>query len=91
MGHAFILAGISTSVPTGMVTCSVRLHERVVWCSHCFQKGRGKLWTHLSEGTLTKGQIDYILVRKKWRNSVKNTEPYNFFNSLRSDHRVKNY
>ena len=56
--------------------------------NHCFRKRRGKLWTHLSDGTLTKGQIDYILVRKKWRNSVKNTEVYNFFNSLGSDHRA---
>ena len=56
--------------------------------NHRFQKKPGKLWTFLSDGTLTKGQIDYILIRKKWRNSLKNTEAYNFFNSLGSDHRV---
>ena len=53
-----------------------------------FQKHRRKMWTHLSDGTLTKSQIDFILVRKKWRNSVKDTEAYNFFNSLGSDHRL---
>lgn len=56
--------------------------------NHRFRKKSGKMWTFLSDGTLTKGQIDYILIRKKWRNSLKNTEPYNFFSSLGSDHRV---
>ena len=39
--------------------------------NHRFQKPCSKMWTHLSDGTLSKSQIDYILVRKKWRNSVK--------------------
>ena len=56
--------------------------------NHRFQKKKGKLWTFLSDGTLSKGLIDYILIRKKWRNSLKNTEAYNFFNSIGSDHRV---
>ena len=53
-----------------------------------FQKHKRKMWTHLSDGTLTKSQIDFILIRKKWRNSVKDTEAYNYFNSLGSDHRL---
>ena len=56
--------------------------------NHRFQKRPSKLWTHLSDGTLSKSQIDYILVRKKWRNSVKDTVASNSFNSLGSDHRV---
>lgn len=56
--------------------------------NHRFRKKPGKLWTYLSDAMLTKSQIDYILVRKKWRNSLKNTEPYNFFSSLGSDHRA---
>ena len=56
--------------------------------NHRFQKRPGKLWTFMSDGTLSKGQIDYICIRKKWRNSLKNTEAYNFFSSLGSDHRV---
>ena len=56
--------------------------------NHRFQKPRSKMWTHLSDGTLSKSQIDYILVRKKWRNSVKNTVVSNSFNSLGSDHRL---
>ncbi len=53
-----------------------------------FRKKANKMWTHLSDGTLTKGQIDYILIRRKWKNSLKNTEAYNTFQSLGSDHRV---
>ena len=56
--------------------------------NHRFQKRPGKQWTHLSDGVLTRSQIDYVLVRKKWRSSIKNTEPCNSFNSLGSDHRA---
>lgn len=56
--------------------------------NHRFRKKAGKMWTFMSDGTLSKGLIDYIMIRKKWRNSLKNTEAYNFFNSLGSDHRV---
>ena len=53
-----------------------------------FRKKTNKMWTYLSDGTLSKGQIDYILIRRKWKNSLKNTEAYNTFQSLGSDHRV---
>ena len=56
--------------------------------NHRFQRRPGKRWTLQSDATLTKTQIDYILVRNKWKNSVKNTEPFNFFDSIGSDHRV---
>ena len=35
-----------------------------------------------------KSQIDYILVRRKWRNSVINCEAYSSFANVGSDHRV---
>ena len=35
-----------------------------------------------------KSQLDYILINKKWRNSIKNVEAYSFFASIGSDHRV---
>ena len=38
-----------------------------------FQKRKGKLWTYTSPGG-NQYQLDYILVRRKWRNSVKNAE-----------------
>ena len=36
----------------------------------------------------SKTQVDYILVNRKWKNSVKNCEAYNTFSSTGSDHRV---
>ena len=33
-------------------------------------------------------KIDYILVRRKWQNSVKYIEAYNTFSNIGSDHRV---
>ena len=53
-----------------------------------FQKRSGKLWTYLSDMNGSKSQIDYILVNRKWKNSVKNVEAYSSFSSIGSDHRV---
>ncbi|ELU17539.1 hypothetical protein CAPTEDRAFT_213183 [Capitella teleta] len=53
-----------------------------------FQKKRGKRWNFQDRCTGTKRQLDYILVRRKWRNSVPNAEPYSSFCSVGSDHRV---
>ena len=50
-----------------------------------FRKKRGKLWTWMSPH-MTKHQLDYILVRKKWRKSLRNCEPYYTFINLGSDH-----
>ena len=36
----------------------------------------------------SKSQIDYILINRKWKNSVKNVEAYSTFSSIGSDHRV---
>ena len=55
---------------------------------HRFCKWAGKLWTFLADTTRIKSQIDYFLVRKKWRNSDKNTEAYNSYTSIGSDHRL---
>ena len=53
-----------------------------------FKKKLGKLWTYISDMNGRKSQIDYILVNKKWRNSVHNNEAYNGFSSVGSHHRV---
>ena len=52
------------------------------------KKKRGKLWTYMSDMSGSKTQIDYILVNRKWRNSVHNVEAFNSFSSLGSDHRL---
>ena len=57
-------------------------------CNTRFQKRKGKLWTYLSDMNQSKSQIDFIICRRKWRNSVKNCEAYNSFDSIGSDHRV---
>ena len=53
-----------------------------------FEKRMEKRWTFQDRTTGTKRQLDYILVRRKWRNSVLNAEAYNTFESVGSDHRV---
>ena len=51
-------------------------------------KRPGKLWTYISDMSGIKTQIDYILVNRKWRNSVHNCEAYSCFSSMGSDHRL---
>ena len=53
-----------------------------------FQKKKGKLWTFKDRASDALRQLDYILVRRKWRNSVHNAEAYSSFNTVGSDHRV---
>ena len=53
-----------------------------------FNKRMGKRWTFCDRGTQTKRQLDYILVRRKWRNSILNAEAYNSLEALGSDHRL---
>ena len=64
------------------------LENDLVAANGNFQKKRGKLWTYMSEMSGTKTQIDYILVNKKWKNSIHNCEAYNTFASVGSDHRI---
>ena len=52
-----------------------------------FQKHKSRLWT-FSYPNGKKAQLDYILVNKKWQNSVKDCQAYNSFNVLQSDHRI---
>ena len=52
-----------------------------------FRKPQRKLWTFKYPDS-TKAQIDFILVRKKWRNSLHNAEAYNTSSTVGSDHRI---
>ena len=54
-----------------------------------FEKKKGKLWTFISDMNDSRSQIDYILINKKWKNSVHNVEAYNSFSSMGSDHRLE--
>ncbi|XP_061774103.1 craniofacial development protein 2-like [Nerophis ophidion] len=53
-----------------------------------FPKRTGKRWTFRDRASGTLRQLNYILVRKKWRNSILNAEPYSTCSSVGSDHRV---
>lgn len=53
-----------------------------------FVKNTGKMWIYISDAHLSKSQIDCILVRKKWRKCVLNTESHNYFSTLCSDHQL---
>ena len=53
-----------------------------------FQKKHSKLWTYVSDMTNLKSQVDYILINRKWTNSVKDVCAHNSFASIGSDHRL---
>ena len=53
-----------------------------------FRKRHGKLMTHLNSANGTKSQLDYIMIRRKWRGCLQNVEAYSSFSSVGSDHRV---
>ena len=52
-----------------------------------FMKPKGQLWTFEYPNGV-RAQLDYLLVRKKWRNSIKDSRSYSTFSSVGSDHRV---
>ena len=52
-----------------------------------FMKPKNKLWT-FEYPNGHRAQLDYILVRKKWQNSVKDCRSYSSFASVGSDHRI---
>ena len=52
-----------------------------------FRKRQGKLWT-VQYPDSTKAQVDFILVRRMWRNSIHNAEAFGSFSSVRSNHRI---
>ena len=53
--------------------------------STSFNKKEGKLWTFKNPNG-NKAQLDYMLVNRKWRNSVTNCESYNTYKTMDSDH-----
>ncbi|KAJ3591155.1 hypothetical protein NHX12_009102 [Muraenolepis orangiensis] len=53
-----------------------------------FRKRMGKRWTFQDRASGMLRQLDYILVRRKWRSSVLNAESYSTFDSVGSDHQV---
>ena len=52
-----------------------------------FQKRRGKLWTFKYPNG-QKGQLDYMMINKKWINSIQNCEAYHCYEGISTDHRM---
>ena len=52
-----------------------------------FQKKFGKLWTHRYPNVV-KAQLDYVLVNRKWINSLMSCEAYSTFEGVSSDHHI---
>lgn len=63
------------------------LEFQLIATNTMFMKKTNKLWT-FQHANGFKSQIDFILVRRKWRNSVHNTQSYSSFSSVGSDHRI---
>ena len=76
-----------TSNRNGKLLHELAVEESLTVGNKSFQKGLGKLWTYINPGGYNY-QIDYIIIRKKWTNSLLNAEPYNSFSSIGSDHRI---
>ena len=55
--------------------------------NNSFMKPREQLWT-FEYPSRDHAQIDYLIFRKKWRNSVRDSRSYSTFSSVGSDHRV---
>ena len=64
------------------------LQENNLLCLNTnLQKISGQFWIHARPNDF-KSQIDFLIINKKWKNSVKNCRAYNSFISLASDHRI---
>ncbi|XP_059181661.1 craniofacial development protein 2-like [Centropristis striata] len=64
------------------------MEHQLLAANTMYRKRAGKRWTFRDRATGTVRQLDYILVRQKWRSSILNAEPYSTFSSVGSDHRV---
>lgn len=61
--------------------------SHLMFANNNFMKPAAKLWT-FQHPFGSRSQIDYILIRKKWRNSIRNCQAYSSFSSIGSDHRI---
>ncbi|XP_072022739.1 uncharacterized protein [Amphiura filiformis] len=76
-----------TTNRNGKYLVELATEKNLIIANTQFRKKAGKLWTFTSPGG-NKYQLDYILIRRKWRNSLQNAEAYNTFASVGSDHRI---
>lgn len=72
---------------TGILLIGLTEQHNLIIGSTTFQKLRSKLWTHRSPNEEL-SQIDFIMYRKRWRNSIHNCQAYSSSNPVGSDHRM---
>ena len=74
----------------GQMLCDLMVQHELIALNTRFRKSKKKLWRFIYPNG-EKAQLDYILGRKKWRNSFKNCQSYNYFYTIDSDHRIVSY
>ena len=60
---------------------------QLIVANNNFMKPAAKLWT-FQHPSGSRSQTDYILIRKKWINSIRNCQSYSSFCSIGSNHRI---
>ena len=63
------------------------MDEFNLFSANSFMKPKGQLWT-FEYPNGDRSQLDYLIFRKKWRNSIKDSRSYSSFSSVGSDYRV---
>ena len=77
----------NTSNRNGQHLTDFMIENRLACLNTNYQKREGKLWTY-TYANITKAQIDYVLINKKWKNSALNCEAYSSFEGVSTDHRI---
>ena len=77
----------NTSNRNGQHLIDFMIENRLTCLNTNFQKREGKLWTH-TYANKSKAQIDYLFIKRKWKNSAMNCEAYSTFEGVTSDHRI---
>ena len=70
----------NTSNSIGQHQIDFMIENRLTCLNTNFQKREGKLWTYTYANN-SKAQIDYVFIKRKWKNSAMNCEAYSSFRS----------
>ena len=77
----------NTSNRNGQHLTEFMIENRLTCVNTNYQKREGKLWTYTYANN-SKAQIDYVLINKKWKNSMMNCEAYSSFEGVSSNHQI---
>ena len=77
----------NTSNRNGQHLTEFMMENRLTCLNTNYQKREGKLWTYTYANN-SKAQMDYVFIKKKWKNSAMNYEAYSSFEGVSSDHRI---